>query len=409
MKLLSYGCTNYKPFKAATHLELRPLTLIFGKNSSGKSAALRLLPLIFRALAPRSAAFPLQVDEINYGPSFTDLVHGRLPHGQASFFVRLADAGDEFDLAATVQNFQRISPGHSPINLPRVAHLALRSATEIELNWQPSNDVIPHYGEMGPIPFRGLLPDAQGGLNNLQWQTINDWRERLRKFEASFTHLGPFRAPVKRIFESAQQTPLGFDGAGAPGYLASNPPLLSKVAQWYQQHLDGWSVDVNNNGVAFECNLLRGGTSVNMADVGEGMQQVLPIVVQQMLRQLSDDGPFIDLIEQPELHLHTAAQAPLGDLLLETAKQGCGQVIVETHSENLLLRVRRRIAEGADPELVALYWVDDHQDGTSSIKRIHIDANGALAWWQEGVFSEGFEEVRAMNRAVRAKNQAGQG
>ena len=122
-----------------------------------------------------------------------------------------------------------------------------------------------------------------------------------------------------------------------------------------------------------------------------------------MAHQSEQAGQFIDLIEQPELHLHTAAQAPLGDLFLETAKLGRGQLIVETHSENILLRIRRRIAEGADPDLVAVYWVEDHPDGQSTVRRIHIDQGGNLDWWREGVFSEGYEEVRAISRATRAK------
>lgn len=53
MRIISYGCGNYKPFKEDTSIEVRPLTLIFGKNSSGKSAGLRLLRLILRALSAR--------------------------------------------------------------------------------------------------------------------------------------------------------------------------------------------------------------------------------------------------------------------------------------------------------------------------------------------------------------------
>lgn len=402
MKLISYGCTNYKPFKTETILELRPLTLIFGKNSSGKSAALRLLPLLFRALAARTTAFPLRVGELNYGTSFTDLVHGRLPHGQTDFSICLEDAGERFDLQVRMQNIQQ-ADGKSPPHSSRVKDFKLASPTPFALHWLPTPDEIPQYDGMGPIPFRGLLPDAQGKLNAAQWQTICTWREKISKFEAEVTHLGPFRALMKRFFASGEQIPLGLDGAGAPSLLAANPDLRGKVSQWYEQHLDGWQVDVFNNGLAYECRLERGHKSINMADVGEGMKQVLPVVVQQMLRQLTAGEGFIDLIEQPELHLHTAAQAPLGDLFLDSAKQGRGQVLVETHSENLLLRVRRRIAEGADPDLVALYWVGEEEDGSSTLRRIQIDNNGALDWWQEGVFSEGFEEVRALNRAVRAK------
>jgi hypothetical protein len=101
---------------------------------------------------------------------------------------------------------------------------------------------------------------------------------------------------------------------------------------------------------------------VNLSDTDDGMQLLLPVVVQQLLYPLRKDSSFIDLVEEPELHLHPAAHAPLADLFLQTAQSDQGQVIVETHSENFLLRIRRRIAEGADPNLVALYWIEDLND-----------------------------------------------
>ncbi|HID30429.1 MAG TPA: DUF3696 domain-containing protein, partial [Desulfobacterales bacterium] len=95
------------------------------------------------------------------------------------------------------------------------------------------------------------------------------------------------------------------------------------------------------------------------------------------------------------------AHAPLADLFLDTVKMGCGQILVETHSENLLLRLRRRIAEGADPNLVSIYWIEDLDDGSSIVRRIRILPNGEVDFWPEGIFSESYQEVRAMRRAVR--------
>ena len=145
----------------------------------------------------------------------------------------------------------------------------------------------------------------------------------------------------------------------------------------------------------------RGNVEVNLADAGDGMQLLLPVVVQQLLHSQRNELSFIDLIEEPELHLHPAAHASLADLFLQTVKNGKGQVIIETHSENLLLRLRRRIAEGANPDLVALYWIEDLDDGSSSIQRIKILSNGEVDYWPEGVFSETYQEVRALRRAAR--------
>jgi len=116
------------------------------------------------------------------------------------------------------------------------------------------------------------------------------------------------------------------------------------------------------------------------------------------------DQSFLDFVEEPELHLHPAAHAPLADLFLATAATGRGQVILETHSENLLLRIRRRVAEGAaDPDIVALYWIEDRTDGSSSVRRIQILPDGEVDFWPEGVFSESYQEVRALRYAARTR------
>ncbi len=409
MKLLSYGCTNYKPFKDETNIEVRPLTLIYGKNSSGKSTAIRLLRLLLRAMTPRSSKeFPLSVDELSFGSSFTDLVFGRTQHEAVHFHAKFAAQDEEFDIAASVQHLHSQSAPNRPINTSKISALSLSTPVSLQLAWIPSEAKITEYQNMGEIPFRGLLPDAQATLTDVQWQAISRLRDQASQMEAGMTHLGPLRATIKRLYESEQEINLGFDGLGASNQLAKRPQLLDKVSAWYKEHMDGWRLTVEPSGIAFSCNLSRGNASINLANAGQGMQQVLPIVVQQLARQLEQEGHFIDLIEQPELHLHTAAQAPLGDLFLETAKLGQGQVIVETHSENILLRIRRRIAEGADPNLVAVYWVEDHKEGHSTIRRINIDQAGQLDWWREGVFSEGYEEVRAISRAARAQqNNAG--
>lgn len=409
MKLLSYGCTNYKPFKDETHIEVKPLTLIYGKNSSGKSTAVRLLRLMLRAMTLRSSKeFPLSVDEISFASTFTDLIFGKTQHKAVSFHAKFDALTEVFEISTEVQHLHSQSDPNRPINTSKISAFSLLTPTTLQLDWIPSEAKITQYENMGEIPFRGLLPETQASLANEQWQAISRLREQASQMEASMTHLGPFRASIKRIYESEQEIALGIDGLGASNQLAKNPELLGKVSDWYKEHMDGWRFTIEPSGIAFACNLSRGNTTINLADAGQGMQQVLPIVVQQLARQLEQEAHFIDLIEQPELHLHTAAQAPLGDLFLETAKLGRGQVIVETHSENILLRIRRRIAEGADPNLVAVYWVEDHKEGHSTMRRIKIDQAGQLDWWCEGVFSEGYEEVRAINRAARAQqNSAG--
>lgn len=407
MRIFSYGCKNYKPFKDGFSMELRPLTLIFGKNSAGKSAAVRLLRLILRALSDRAAgAFPLDVGDVSFGEGFRDLVHGKLPVGAVTFEIKLEMDGELLDLSADVQDTNQSErwPASS-----FVSKLQLRVPVQYEAIWTPEQGLPPSYGPEGPITFRGLFPDTPKKKDRERWGFAEDWRERIQGLEDRIAHLGPSRAPIKRFYGISDPATHDFNGGGAPASLAKDPSLLTATSKWYQQHLDGWNLSLDRTSITFECTLSKGtssagaATSVNLCDAGQGMQQVLPVVAQQLSRQLNHSGPFLDLVEQPELHLHTAAQAPLGDLFLETAKTGRGQVIVETHSENLLLRIRRRIVEGADPGLVAVYWIEDLPQGFSTVRRIHIDRCGELDWWSPGVFSEGYEEVLALRRAARTR------
>lgn len=404
MKILSYGCKNYKPFDNEIVIEVKPLTLIFGKNSSGKSASLRLLRLISQALTTTPGnkySFPLDVENINFGNSFSDLVHNRLPHGSITLSAKIENDGEIIDFTTTIQNISVInSENNEEVEYPIVSNFTLKEPLNFNLIWEPSHVKIAKYQNVGHVSFGGLLPESKGALSQNQWDALSKWQYKLNSFKNIIFHLGPFRKPIEKIYASRSMQPLGFSGSEAPNILAKDPELMKKVSSWYKENMDGWSLSIDPSGIAFQCVLGRGKAKINLADAGQGMQQVLPIVVQQMQQQLKNED-FIHLIEQPELHLHTAAQAPLGDLFLNTAKTGKGNLIIETHSENILLRIRRRIAEGEDPNLVAVYWVQDHPEGNSTIRRINIDQSGKLDWWEDGVFSEGYEEVRAIARAAR--------
>jgi predicted ATPase len=144
--------------------------------------------------------------------------------------------------------------------------------------------------------------------------------------------------------------------------------------------------------------------SVNLADAGTGVAQELPIFVQRVVDILDPPRrPVLEIIEQPELHLHPAAHAALADLYLNAAERTGVRFLIETHSETLLLRLRRRIAEGAyPPDTVAIYFVD-HRDGAATARRIRIDADGQLDYWPAGVFSEDYEETQALATAQLAR------
>lgn len=144
----------------------------------------------------------------------------------------------------------------------------------------------------------------------------------------------------------------------------------------------------------------RTGTPVSHRDVGIGVSQVLPVLV-------SAYGLENELlaIEQPEIHLHPALQAELGDVFLESALGESGNTfLIETHSEHLLLRILRRIRETTDgelppgvpdvhPEHVAVLYVQPGREDTE-VLHIPITPDGEFERaWPNGFFAERAEEL----------------
>lgn len=144
---------------------------------------------------------------------------------------------------------------------------------------------------------------------------------------------------------------------------------------------------------------LRTNTRVSHRDVGIGISQVLPVLV----NALGSKNKLLT-IEQPELHLHPSLQAELGDVFINSALGDAqNQIIIETHSEHLILRLMRRIRETQDgtlpegvpritPEDVAILFVEPTEQG-SMVRQIRLDEEGQLIdAWPGGFFEEGFKE-----------------
>ena len=144
----------------------------------------------------------------------------------------------------------------------------------------------------------------------------------------------------------------------------------------------------------------RSGTAVSHRDVGIGVSQVLPVLVSAY----ASNGKLL-AIEQPEIHLHPALQAELGDVFLESALgDGGNTLVIESHSEHLLLRIMRRMRETSTgnlpdgipevrPEDVMVLFVEP--DGEQSlIREMPLNERGELVKaWPGGFFEEGLREI----------------
>lgn len=127
---------------------------------------------------------------------------------------------------------------------------------------------------------------------------------------------------------------------------------------------------------------------VNIADVGFGVSQSLPVAVALVGGQ---PGQLI-YIEQPEIHLHPRAHAAMADLIADAVNRSC-KVVIETHSDTLLRRVQTLIARGTlAREKVIAHWFSRGGRGETKITTVVPEVDGSLGEWPED-FSEVDEEI----------------
>jgi hypothetical protein len=154
---------------------------------------------------------------------------------------------------------------------------------------------------------------------------------------------------------------------------------------------------------------LSSGQPMHPADVGQGITQSVPVVVAALAPfgdEWSQSGGLV-AIEQPELHLHPAVQVGLGDLFITAAHRLSGhRLLIETHSEHLLLRLLRRIRQtaqgelppdhpGLRPDRLAIICFEPPGDGhPTRVYRLRVSDEGEfLDRWPRGFFDERAEEL----------------
>lgn len=143
---------------------------------------------------------------------------------------------------------------------------------------------------------------------------------------------------------------------------------------------------------------------VDLTSVGVGVSQVLPVLTVCLLAEPGD----IVLLEQPELHLHPALQMRLADFLLACVDSG-RQIIVETHSEHLVNRLRRRAAEAESDrigELVRIVFAERDDNGHTSFRPSDINPLGGLSQdWPDGFLDLGARDAQKLLQAGLAKHR----
>ena len=240
-------------------------------------------------------------------------------------------------------------------------------------------------------------------------------------------HLGPLRQDPQLLYRNAPSGRPGFVGDRGEYAIAAlhrqagserprplpdgsvRPVALGEaVNQWLGALGLAAAIDTSDRarlGLEARLEMPEVARALGMTAVGVGVSQALPVLVMALA---APPGSVL-LLEQPELHLHPAVQQRLADFLLACAGSG-RQVIVETHSDHLVTRLRRRIAEAPGDELVdsvAVVLAERDAAGTR-LYRLPTNRYGGLDEWPEGFFDEGALDSRALLRAgLRKRGDAG--
>ena len=210
----------------------------------------------------------------------------------------------------------------------------------------------------------------------------------------------PFRSLPQRYYIPTGTNPwqVGYWGHLLPDLLLGHPKLVKQTNEWLRRLEIDYMLEVKkvgpDPGDPFAVRLMdirrKEPVSVALPDVGFGISQLLPFIVQSLVSKEQ-----IISIEQPEVHVHPKLQADLGDLLAEAIKEPRrNRFIVETHSEHLILRLQRLVRNKLlEPEDVSVIYVSRRPEGAKA-ERLHLDEDGDfIDDWPNGFFTERLREL----------------
>jgi hypothetical protein len=514
---------NFKAFAAPVRVPIRPLTLIFGPNSAGKSSVIHGLALGHEGVRVKGrldiARTKLGGDAIDLG-GFRQFVHRRALDQRVTWGIEIRNAlGGLMDIGVReLKSFFMLASFGLPLDdearpllraKPKLASYQLTIDNESRFRMSRRSDGQLHVDEVTPgfisilrriigksgAQFKddrtwseaetqetimsvvaepgGLFPRMLGGAldvddfshalyqvfqtveyhvdtelgrlsylgplrsypprhmafseqDNTNWtagggrawdrmrkskklrDAVNLWlgsKERLqtpykislRRFIAPITAQSAIGAGIDEILFDINEERERHDGSGPDDALIDRWDRDAFVKLVTQKLLHDHNVEGDDDLVLVD---MRTKTTVSHRDVGIGISQVLPVLVEAY-----GNKNRLVAIEQPEIHLHPRLQAELGDVFIESALgERKNTFLLETHSEHLLLRVMRRMRETAEgkvaegqravrPEDVMVLYVEP--DGTRSIVRqMPLNERGELVKaWPGGFFEEGLREV----------------
>lgn len=429
---------NFKCLKDTGKLKISPLTLLVGPNSSGKSSLIYALLILKQTVDSRDVLNPLLINSnyIKLG-TYKDLIYGHkirknlcvfieFEHHQRSLTEELFPIGEKMTIntkfmyneyskeielqetsMSTIPPFHEFSIIRHRRNIYEIKSVDYKNGRPDEKS-QKSSKVRPFkfYG------YRSITPQTKKIIKDFFGFAV--FPNLIENLFTRLFYIGPLRAWPERFYIAGGEAPqdVGLRGERSVDVLVSSgrsgvkkhKKLLENVNKWIRKFNMGLEVKLKQIGKVDYYQLIildpYMKIEVNLPDVGFGVSQLLPVIVEGYY---APSGAIL-LIEQPEIHLHPMAQCCLGDLLIEIAKQK-KTVIVETHSEHIISRVRRRIAEGKiNRNDVSIYYFEPGPEG-SIVQELKINNLGQFENWPLGFFEEDFEEAVKHFKIISKKQE----
>jgi predicted ATPase len=448
---------NFKAWKDTGPIRLAPLTVIFGANSAGKSSLGHLLLALQQTARSTDRKRALHLGDtsslIDLG-TFKDCLHGHDLAQSLDFEIgwELPKPLDVRDPLLPTTRYQgnhmrldvRLAAGKS--EQPEVQELsyALSSDEKAVLDVLMRRDdkrkfalTSQHYGfKMAdgrkwpleePEKFYRLSDITIARFKNAGFLT--DFALTTEAMLDSLSYLGPLRSHPQRIYQWSGDTPSSVGQMGESTIAAilaaeGEKRRLNRQAgahtKQFAEFIAAWLKDL---GVIYDFSvrpvaegrkeyevLVKAHTKapeVKITDVGFGVSQVLPALVQAFYCPPNSTV----WMEQPEIHLHPQVQAELADVFIsatqarEESKERHVQLIVESHSEHFLNRLQRRVAEGTvKPEDVAIYFCRRAASATE-LEPLRMNLFGEIENWPENFFGDEMADIAARTLAAMKRKR----
>jgi len=409
---------NLRAFAGPHEIPLAPLTLIYGPNSAGKSTILKGIQLLRDVInfGRRDAidAWRQALDETSARTLITYSEED--PEDPSGFRARSplgvgVDFRTQQDRTARVELTYDMNPvGMIDIHRTALGFLGAEApATKTFIPQDFGGDALPfHPGDFGSAVVPNFVVDSDRG----DGKVVRD----IRAADAElFAH--PSKELQAELFELVYLLRYIGPNRGIPGraYTPEDGVFNSSWFDFYRKpRIAGFSEFEMLNQMLAQLEIpyefeqdprsklpgalsqdwimrdVRTNTPVTLDQVGYGVSQLLPVVDVCVHAR----GQVI-CVEEPELHLHPRLQARLGNLFATAVVSGGNQVIVETHSESILLRVRRLVRAGKlRPDDVAIIYVDNTTSIGATARRLRLGVQGELLDpWPTGFFDDGLADI----------------